>query len=30
VGVPVLRGSRALEWAWQKVLSQIDRNLEDL
>jgi len=29
LGVAVLCGSRALEWAWQKVFWQIDRNLQD-
>jgi len=29
VGVAVLGGFRALEWAWQEVFLQIDRNLEN-
>ncbi len=29
VGVAVLGGLRSLEWAWQKLIMQIDRNLQD-
>jgi len=29
LGVAILVGFRSLEWAWQNVFWQIDRNLSD-